>query len=151
MSAITYVTVSTDGPVTVTHHEPSLDWIQRTVAAPGQDWGYIDAVRFADAVAYVHDEGLFIGLPVNYRATLLRNLAVGRWIHPPLVGTAVFCGAAAHNPDDLTLPAVWIAGLRDAPWDIDDIGRADAEEYRNNKMWLQLMAHVIHTHHQVVS
>lgn len=70
-----------------------------TITLPEQDGGYevirdtvggyIDAVRAADFVGYVHDEGLLIGLAPNIMASML--------FERPIMGEVVIVGCVNEN------------------------------------------------------
>lgn len=67
--------------------------------------GHIEHVTLVPHVAgmYVHDEGLLIGLQLNWLATALYQ-ASGYRSEYPIVGPVVLCGGVDEEGNDLDLP-----------------------------------------------
>lgn len=101
---------------------PNLDWLQKCVAAPNQEKGYIEGVdRFHDSVvAYANEEGRLLKLPVNVFA--MRRL---RWPAPP-GGWAAYdgnLGDATWSP--IVGPVVVLQSFRADP---DEHGNDDPSD-----------------------
>jgi len=80
------VVLRTTGEVeTIILPDQSYEVIRDTVG------GLIDAVRAADFVGYVHDEGLLIGLAPNIMASML--------FQRPIMGEVVIVGCVNENGD----------------------------------------------------
>lgn len=103
MSEIIALEVRVDGTAEVKPIEPELETLQGIVG------GYIEAVGPADGrwTAYVDEEGLLKGLPLNRRATVMaRQLGAGDVL---LVGPAVFLGPADDEGYDTDVTAEVLA------------------------------------------
>lgn len=64
-NTIKALVVTTDGEVRAENISPEADDIRRIVG------GWFDCARAEHYVGYVHDEGLLIGLPINYIASVM--------------------------------------------------------------------------------
>ena len=111
MAEITALEVRVDGTVEVKSIEPELETLQAMVG------GYIEGVTPPHGrwTAYVDEEGLLKGLPLNRRATVMaRQLGAGDVI---LVGPAVFLGPADDEgyDTDVTAEVLASAGTTDLP------------------------------------
>lgn len=79
--------------------------VQRHVGGP------FDIARFEvashDVSVWVHDEGLLVGMPVNFIATALRDIAYLDAGAPrpdiPLVGDALISGGVDHEGESLSI------------------------------------------------
>lgn len=98
--AKTYIHVPTDGPPVTFEVEAGkeLPELQRRVGGPIASASYV----VEGHTAYVHDEGLLIGLPINY--------IVSQLFKQTLVGDAVIVGPVDAEGDTASVTA-WMRGM----------------------------------------
>jgi hypothetical protein len=96
--------IPVEGPVTEIELDGTLEQLQRAVAAPGEQTGYIEAVgipQFIDpsghSTAYVNEEGKYNGCQPNMRATDFMVPGSGIHMGDYIAGPMLLCG---FNPAD---------------------------------------------------